>query len=118
VYVAGIILTVFCGVTALIFASGKLTRQEAIVEILDRVQVSGTLRTLLPYVQIAGGVAALVGLFVLPALGVAALVGLALYYAGAVGFHVRVGDSPTQSAVPLGLTLVAAAAAIIRTITL
>ena len=40
--------------------------------------MNGTLRTLLPYVQIAGGVAALVGLFVLPALGVAALVGLAL----------------------------------------
>jgi len=118
VYVAGIILTVFCGLTALISASGKLTRQEAIVEILDHVEVAGTLRTLLPYIQIAGGAAALLGLFVLPALGVAALVGLALYYAGAVGFHARVGDRLTQSAVPLGLTLVAAVAAIIRAITL
>lgn len=117
-YVAGIILTVFCALAALISASGKLTRQDAIVEILDHVQVSGTLRTLLPYIQIAGGVAALVGLFVLPELGVAALAGLALYYAVAVGFHVRVGDSPSQFAVPLGLTVVAAVAAIIRAITL
>ena len=39
VYVAGMILTVFRGVTALISASGKLTRQEAIVEILDHVRV-------------------------------------------------------------------------------
>lgn len=117
-YVVGITLTVFCGVTALISASGKLTRQEAIVEILNHVHVSRTLRTLLPYIQIAGGVAAIVGLFVLPALGVAALGGLALYYAGAVGFHVRVGDSPSQFAIPTGLTVVAAAAAIIRAITL
>ena len=115
---AGIFLTVFCGLTALISSSGKLTRQEAIVEILDHVRVSGTLRTLLPYIQLAGGVAALVGVLVLPALGVAALVGLTLYYAIAVGFHVRVGDSLKQSAVPLGLTVVAAVAAIIRAITL
>lgn len=117
-YVAGIILTVFCAVTAPISASGKLTRQKAIVEILDHVRVSGTLRTLLPYIQIAGGATALVGLFVLPELGVAALVGVALYYAVAVGFHVRVGDSPSQFAVPLGLTIVASVAAIIRAVTL
>ena len=55
--IVGIVLTVFCGLTALISASGKLTQQEPVVEILDHVEVTGTLRTLLPYIQIAGGVA-------------------------------------------------------------
>ncbi len=37
---------------------------------------------------------------------------------GAVGFQARVGDSLTQSAVPLGLTIISAVAAIIRAVTL
>lgn len=114
----GITLTVFCGLTALISASGKLTRQDAIVEMLDHVNVHGTLRTLLPYIQIAGGVGALVGVFVVPGLGVAALVGLALYYAGAVGFHLRVHDGFAGYGVAAGLAVVAAVAAIIRATTL
>lgn len=116
--IVGIVLTVFCGVTALISASGKLTNQQQVVEILDHVEVTGTLRTLLPYLQIAGGIGALLGLVVLPALGVAALVGLALYFAGAVGFHLKVGDGLQGAAVPLGLTAVMAAAAIIRATTI
>ncbi len=52
--IVGIVLTIFCGVTALISASGKLTKQQAVVEILDHVKVTGTLRTLLPYLQLAG----------------------------------------------------------------
>lgn len=116
--ILGIVLTVFCGLTALISASGKLMQQEAVIEILDHVNVTGTLRTLLPYIQIAGGIGALVGLFVVPALGVVALAGLALYFAAAVGFHLRVGDGVGRLGVPLGLTAVMVAAAIIRAITI
>ena len=117
-YVIGIVLTVLCALTALISASGKLTRQAAVVEILDHVRVSGPLRTVLPFIQIAGGVGALLGLFVLPELGIAALVGLALYYAGAIGYHVRAGDGPSGFGVPLGLAIVAAVAAILRAVTI
>ncbi len=116
--IVGIVLTVFCGLTALISASGKLTKQEPVIEILDHVEVSGTLRMLLPYIQIAGGVGALVSLFVFPAIGVAALAGLALYFAGGVGFHLKVGDGIAGFGIPLGLVVVMSAAAIIRAITI
>lgn len=116
--IVGIVLTVFCGATALISASGKLAEQEAIVEILDHVEVTGPLRSLLPYIQIVAGFGALLSLFVLPALGVAALAGLALYFLGAVGFHLRVHDGLDQFGVPLGLAVVMTAAAIVRAITI
>ena len=116
--IVGIVLTVFCGLTALISASGKLTQQEPVVEILDHVEVTGTLRTLLPYIQIAGGVGALASLIVFPALGVAALAGLALYFAGAVVFHLRVGDDLSGFGIPLGVAVVMAVAAIIRAFTI
>ena len=116
--IVGIVLSIFAGVTALISASGKLTNQEAVVEILDQVKVTGTLRTLLPYIQIAGGVGALVGLVVLPWLGVAALAGLALYFLGAVNFHLRVKHGIDRFGIPLGLAVVMAAAAIIRATTI
>ena len=106
------------GLTALISASGKLTKQAPVIEILDHVEVTGTLRTLLPYIQIAGGIGALAGLFVFPVLGVVALAGLALYFAGAVGFHLKVGDDVDRFGIPLGLAVVMSAAAIVRAITI
>lgn len=54
--VVAIALSVFCGVTALISASGKLMGQEEVMKILDHVEVQGTLRQVLPFLQIAGGV--------------------------------------------------------------
>lgn len=48
VNIVGIVLTVFGGATALISPSGKLMEQEPVAEILDHVQVSGTVRTMLP----------------------------------------------------------------------
>lgn len=116
--IVGIVLTVFGGATALISASGKLMKQEPVMEILDHVKVSGTLRTMLPFIQIAGGLGALVSLIVFPALGVVALAGLALYFAGAVGFHLRVGDGIDRFGIPLGVAVAMGAAAIIRAITI
>ncbi len=116
--ILGLILTIFVGLTALVSASGKLTKQAAIVEILDHVKVDDPIRSLLPFLQIAGGLGALVSLAAVPLLGVAALAGLALYYAGAVVYHLRVGDAIGQYAVPLGLALVSAAAAAVRLLTL
>lgn len=116
--IVGIVLTIFCGVTALISASGKLTNQQPVVEILDHVGVTGTLRSMLPFIQIAGGVGALVGLVLLPAVGVAALAGLAMYFVGAVVAHLRVGDGIDRFGIPLGLAVVMAAAAVIRAMTI
>ena len=63
------VLTGFCGLVALVSATGKLTNQAAVVELLDHVEVHGVLRDLLPVLQIAGGLGALVSLDQIPETG-------------------------------------------------
>ena len=115
---AGAILTGTCGAIALVSASGKLTRQAAVVELLDHVEVHGLLRDLLPILQIAGGLAALGSLARYPRMGVVALSFLTLYFTGAVLAHLRVGDGPSDLAIPLGYAIAMAAAAILRRATI
>lgn len=112
------VLTGFCGLVALVSATGKLTNQTAVVELLDHVEIHGVLRDLLPVLQIAGGLGALASLIRFPRVGVAALTGLALYFAGAVIAHLRVGDGLSDIAIPLGYTLVMGAAAALRSATI
>lgn len=114
----GAVLTGFCGLVALVSATGKLTKQAAVGELLDHVEVHGVLRDLLPVLQIAGGLGALVSLIRFPRVGVAALSGLALYFAGAVIAHLRVGDGLSDIAIPLGYTLVMGATAAFRSATI
>ena len=110
----GVVLTEFCGLVALVSATGKLTNQAAVVELLDHVEVHGVLRDLLPILQIAGGLGALGSLVRFPKLGVAALIGLSLYFAGAVIAHLRVGDGLADIAIPLGYVVVMSASAALR----
>lgn len=99
-------------------ATGKLTSQPAVVELLDHVEVHGLLRNLFPVLQIAGGLGALGSLIKFPRLGVAALTGLALYFAGAVIAHLRVGDGLSDIAIPLGYTLGMGGTAVLRSATI
>ena len=108
------VLTGFCGLVALVSAAGKLTNQAAVVELLDHVEVHGRLRDLLPVLQIAGGLGALARLLHFSKLGLAALTGLALYFAGAVIAHLRVGDGAADIAIPLGYVLVRSMTAALR----
>ena len=94
------VLTGFCGLAALVSATGKLTNQTAVVELLDHVEVHGAPRDLLPVLQIAGGVGALLSLLKFSRVGVAALTGLTLYFTGAVIAHLRVGDGAADIAIP------------------
>ena len=110
----GAILTGLAGVIVLVSATGKLTNQAAVVELLDRVEVHGLLRDILPFLQIAGGLAALGSLVRFPKLGVLALGCLALYFLGAVVAHLRVGDGLSDFAVPLGYVIVMAGTAALR----
>lgn len=112
------VLTGFCGVVALVSAAGKLTNQAAVVELLDHVDVHGRLRGFLPVLQIAGGLVALASLLRFPRLGVAALTGLAVYFAGAVIAHLRVGDGAADTAIPLGYVLVMSMTAALRAATI
>ena len=114
----GVVLSVICGLIALVSASSKFVEAEPVVELLDHVQVTGVVRQSLPFVQIAGGLGALVGLFVAPWLGAAALAGLALYFLVAVGFHLRVGDEIAGFGGPLALAGIMAVAAVVRAATI
>ncbi len=51
-------------------------------------------------------------------LDVVALIGLALHFAGAVAFHVRVGDGIDQFGIPLAVGSVMTLAAIVRAVTI
>ena len=112
------VLTGFCGLVALVSATGKLTNQAAVVELLDHVEVHGVLRDLLPVLQIAGGLGALGSLIRFPRVGIAALTGLAFYFAGAVIAHLRVGDGLSDIAIPFGYTLVMGTTAAFRSATI
>lgn len=112
------VTTGLCGVIVLVSASGKLTNQTAVVELLDQVEVHGLLRDVLPFVQMAGGVAAIASLIRFPRLGVLALACLSLYFVGAVIAHLRVGDGVSDYSIPLGYVVVMAAAALFRSITI
>ena len=108
------VLTGFCGLAAPVSIAGKLTNQAAVVELLDHVEVHGRLRDPLPVLQIAGGLGALASLLRFPKLGLAALTGLAVYFAGAVIAHLRVGDGAADIAMPLGYVLVMSMTAALR----
>ena len=116
--VTGAVITAICGVIVLISASGKLTNQAAVVELLDQVEVRGLLRDVLPFLQIAGGVGAIASLFRFPRVGVVALGCLSLYFVGAVIAHLRVGDGVGDFSIPLGYAIVMAAAATFRGLTI
>lgn len=117
-HVLGIVLTVLIALVTLVSAIGKLTGMQQVSELLDSVGVEGPLRQALPFIQIAGAVGALLGLIALPDLGVAATAGLTLYYAGALGFHLRTGDGPAAFGPAAGLTVLALAATIVRALTI
>jgi uncharacterized membrane protein YphA (DoxX/SURF4 family) len=107
--IALIIVCTLLGLVAVASASGKLTANPKIVESMNHVGVSMEQARILAMLEILGAAGLVVGIFV-PALGVAAAVGLTLYFLGAVGAHLRVGDAPAEWAPALVLALLAAAA--------
>ena len=86
------ITTLVLAVMLVISAALKLRRHpEALHVIHEVVGVPLRLFPVLAAIQLAGAVGVVAGLWVAP-LGVAAAVGVILYFVGAVGAHVRVGD--------------------------
>lgn len=109
-----IILSAAFAAIMLVSASGKLTRMEPVVQSLTKVGVTDRMFPLLASIQVVGAIGLVVGIWV-PAIGVAAAIGFVLYFAGAVAFHVRAGDT-AGAAVPAGLAVVAAVVAVVRAV--
>ena len=107
-----VVVTALLAAGALASAAMKLQKKEEIVvSIRDHLGMSLTVLPKLAALEIAGAIGSLVGLAV-PALGVAACSGLVLYFLGAVGAHVRAGDTKNASR-PAPFLLLAGAALVL-----
>jgi hypothetical protein len=76
----------------------NFTGAESVRAVADRVEVSQRWMVPLGSLLAAGAVGLLLG-FQVPALGYAAATGLLVYFAGAIGAHVRAGDRGVGGAV-------------------
>ena len=105
--VKGLIITAaLLGLIAAGSAAGKLQRKEALMTQLTGLGVPAAQIPLLGLLEIAGALGLLIGIWV-PGLGVAAAFGLVLYFAGAVGAHLRHHDGPKEFAPALVIFILA-----------
>jgi DoxX-like family len=93
-------------------AYGKLTRQPAMVESVDRVGFPRDKLAHLAVILLAGAAGLLLGLLWAP-IGVAAATGVVAYFAVTVAFHLRAGDA-ANAPKPLLLGLLAAVVLALR----
>lgn len=113
--VAAAVLSVLLGLAMIASGAATITGQEKVVENLAKADTPEEWYGWLGALKIAGGVGLLVGLWI-PAIGIAAAVGLALYFAGAIAFHVRAKDPGW--APPAAIMVASVAVAVLRSLTL
>ncbi|MCO6007206.1 DoxX family protein [Actinoallomurus purpureus] len=110
------IVGILLAVVLLLSASGKLTRNEKIVEGITGIGVPLGMFPFLAACEIAGAVGLVIGLWYAP-LGVAAAIGVVLYFVGAAGAHLRKSDFKGLPNA-LVMLIVAAAALALRVLSL
>lgn len=113
-FVATVVVSVVLALVMLGSATGKLTKQPRVVEMLSGIGVPMPWLPRLASLEIAGGVGLLVGLAVAP-IGIAAAAGIVCYFVGAIVTHLRASDH--EIAPPAVLGLVAVAALVLRSLT-
>ncbi|MFF6901793.1 DoxX family protein [Streptomyces hydrogenans] len=90
-FVSLAVVTVFMSALLLVSAGAKSLRTRHITEQMSTLGVPQGMMAFLIGAQIAGAAGVIAGLWWGP-VGIAAAIGLALYFVGAVAFHLRVGD--------------------------
>ena len=96
-HTTAVILSIVVGIGMLMSGSLKILRAERIVRLMSNVGVTGRMLPVLGSLQVAATIGLISGLWFAP-LGIAAAGGLVLYFAGAVGAHVRAKDPEWQGA--------------------
>ena len=115
-FIALVVITVLLAVIRLNSAVMKLRRNEQVLAVIHgTVGVPERHLPVLAALEIAGAAGILIGLWLEP-LGIAAAVGLVAYFVGAVGGHLRVGDTKNL-AMPLPPLVLAVAVLVLRLIT-
>jgi hypothetical protein len=112
-FIVTAVLSVLLAVALAGSAYAKLTKDPKIVEsLVGTVGVPEDRLWMLAALELAGAAGLLIGLFWAP-LGIAAAVGVVLYFIGAVGGHVRVGDTSPAALAPAGVILLVAVAVLV-----
>ena len=115
-FIALVVVTVLLAVICLNSAAMKLRRNEQVLAVIHgTVGVPERHLPVLAALEIAGAAGILIGLWLEP-LGVAAAAGLVAYFVGAVGGHLRVGDTKNL-AMPLPPLVLAVAVLVLRLVT-
>lgn len=109
-FIATAVLSILLTAMLTFSAVGKLRRDAAQMATMQSVGFPTERVPLLATAELAGAAGLLIGLFIWP-IGVAAAVGVTLYFAGAVGFHLRARDGAAVA--PAAALLVAAIATLV-----
>ncbi|MFD9243344.1 DoxX family protein [Streptomyces sp. NPDC059556] len=115
-FVSLAVLTVVMSALLLLSAGAKSLRTRRITEQMSTLGVPQGMMAFLIGAQIAGAAGVIAGLWWGP-VGIAAAIGLVLYFAGAVAFHLRVGDCKGASPAVV-LTMASVALIALRAATL
>ncbi|MET8973805.1 DoxX family protein [Streptomyces hydrogenans] len=115
-FVSLTVITVFMAVLLLVSAGAKSLRTRHITEQMSTLGLPQSMMVVLIGAQIAGAAGVIAGLWCGP-VGIAAAIGLTLYFAGAVAFHLRVGDRKGASPAVV-LTMASVAVIVLRAATL
>lgn len=114
-FIATVIVSIFLAFALVMSAVGKLTKSDSVIPGMEKVGVPVDKIPVLAYLEIAGAIGLVVGLFWWP-IGVAAAIGVILYFVGAVIAHVRVKDISGVGPAAF-LAVVAIAALVLRLLT-
>lgn len=115
-FIALVITTALLALLAVNSAVMKLRKNEQVVAVIgDTVGVPARYFPVLAALEIAGAAGIVAGLWVEP-LGIAAAAGLTAYFIGAVGGHLRVGDTKGL-AMPLVPLVLSIAVLVLRIVT-
>lgn len=114
-FAATTIITLLLALAVTLSGIGKLAKHPQIIENLSHVNVPMEWLPRLAAAEFAGAIGMVIGLTVAPWLGVAAATGIALYFIGALVFHVRAHDN--DIAAPIVLLVVAVLSATLRALT-
>jgi uncharacterized membrane protein YphA (DoxX/SURF4 family) len=114
-FIATMIVSIFLACALVMSAVGKLTKSDSVIPGMEKVGVPVDKIAILAYLEIAGAIGLVVGLFWWP-IGVAAAIGVILYFVGAVIAHLRVKDISGVGPAAF-LAVVAIAALVLRLLT-
>ena len=106
-FIATAIVSAVFALALILSAAAKLGKNPAIIQTMETVGFPVDRLWLLALAEIAGGVGLVAGLFWAP-LGIAAAIGTTLYFLGATGSHLRVGDRNIGGAVVMLIVAIAA----------